>query len=1271
MTTIFQKEPILESETQKNDNNMSQEKGMRPLKEGKREYKKSNKTPQEQLEDMVTLFMSNKPYEKSLVLEHELEVRFGTRGIKPLNKIDYNNVIQKIKSLGFTCVNEEGSYMLRIQNEFLDSSTGRFKMSNIRTEVRGFQTIQDYCKHNDLKKLMSSSIYSGNNIDFHKKMLYRKTGTSENVFPVNFDDFNFRVSYQTEEQLKSNSGIVKNMIETWEKSKKTFRYINRVTFTHPEIPIKVDISIVKNSTTKDKRVVPVYTTSESGVFENPEVYEIELEVNNSMIGPGTLYNQPNNLLVALRKSIKYVMMGLQGTNYPISYPEQAEVLQEYMKLIHTESGNYNPDKRIYPSDFMGPSSYTLQLQNIVPLNDNNNVPNIRKDYSVTEKADGERHLMFISKKGKIYLLNTNMKVLFTGAETDNFELFNSIIDGEIILHDKHGKFINLYAAFDIYFKEGVDVRKHGFTPKNVDDVKTKFRLTLLKELVKNLKPHSVVKAKDDKHKEVMLSPIRIECKKFYWVTMNQTENVNTKYTIFTLCNAILEKERQGLFEYNTDGLIFTPENMGVGADRVGKAGPLSKSTWDYSFKWKPPKFNTIDFLVTTKKGDTGADLVTPIFQEGVAVNSIIQLNEYKTIILRCGFDEKKHGFLNPCQDVIEDKLPSVNDIDNEDGYKPVQFFPTDPYDPTAGITNIMLEKDDTGVNQMFTEEREVFGDNTIVEFRYDLNNKKEWCWIPLRVRFDKTNELKQGLKNFGNAYHVANSNWHSIHNPITEQMICTGKNIPEEIVDEDVYYNRGISSTKTRGLRDFHNLFVKKSLVSQVSKKGNTLIDYACGKGGDFPKWIKAQLSFVFGIDISKDNLENRIDGACARFLKYKKTTKSMPYALFVNGNSSANIRSGAAMLNDKAMQITRAIFGEGPKNEEKLGKGVYRQYGVGESGFDISSCQFALHYFFENQQTFQNYMRNLAECTKLNGYFIGTSYDGKKIFNLLKNKKEGESETIYDGDVKVWEIQKEYSETTFEDDVTSLGYKINVYQESINKMFPEYLINFDYLDRILENYGFRLITRDEAKDLGLPNGSGMFQDLYNLMEEEVKRERYKKKEYENALNMTSYEKKISFLNRYFVYKKIAHVNAEKVSIELMEESMSEGKEKKEKKGKPATEKKSKKPLKGSTKPKVKKLTQVLVLEDSEENEVENEPVPAEVVVEKVVEEKEEIPQIQVQPQLEPVSAPVKKPRKPYTKKLVIGKDTELKDIENIEETQKTKPVKKAKNKNVSIVIEE
>jgi hypothetical protein len=68
-----------------------------------------------------------------------------------------------------------------------------------------------------------------------------------------------------------------------------------------------------------------------------------------------------------------------------------------------------------------------------------------------------------------------------------------------------------------------------------------------------------------------------------------------------------------------------------------------------------------------------------------------------------------------------------------------------------------------------------------------------------------------------------------------------------------------------------------------------------------------------------------------------------------------------------------------------------------------------------------------------------------------------------------------------------------------------------------------------------------------------------------------------------------------------------------------------------------------------------------------LVEEKEEVPQ----PQVELPPVPVKKPRKPYTKKLVIGKDTDIKDIENIEEPAQPKTTKKAKNKNVSIVIEE
>jgi len=1173
-------------------------------------YKKES--PQVQFESLAKLFWANNPHIKDINKNNELEVRFGTRGIKPLTRIDYDNVIRKLKSLGFTCVEEKGNYMLRVQSEFLDPNTSRFKISSIRTEINGFQAIQEYCKHNDIKKLMTG----GSEVNFYNKGPYSQgTGKdAQRTRPVNFDDFNFRVSYSVENKMRTTSGVIQNVIDSWEKSKKNFRYINRVSFTHPNIPVIVDISIVKtNKYSKDEPILE-YTTKEANVFDNPEIYEIELEVNNSQIGPGTKTQTHSELLASIRKTIKYVLMGLQGTNYPISYPEQRDVLQEYMKLINGDE--YDPKKhwRIKPSNFIGPSSTTLQIQNIAPINDNTIIPNIRNEYTVTEKADGERHLLFISAKGKIYLINTNMNVLFTGAETEQKELFNTIIDGEIILHDKVGRFINLYAAFDIYFIEKKDVRPLGFMPRKKDELKSKFRLPLLKHIIKLLKPKSVVK-------DEVLSPIRIESKEFY--------PLNADDDIFAACNQILTKDKEGLFEYKTDGLIFTPASMGVGGDEIGKVGRLSKSTWDYSFKWKPAYFNTIDFLVTTKKAKNGTDEITPIFQDGIQSDAGSQINEYKTIVLRCGFSEKTNGYINPCQDVIDDKLPTFGSSDDKSNdYYPLQFYPSDPYDPTAGICKIMLNKDDTGISQMYTHEGEVFGDNTIVEFRYELENEKGWRWVPLRVRYDKTAELRNGFPNFGNNYKVADSNWYSIHNPITEEMICTGAGIPDELSDDDVYYNKFAGSSKTRGLRDFHNLYVKKLLITSVSKRNDTLIDYACGKGGDFSKWIDAKLSFVFGIDISKDNLENRLNGACARFLNYRKDFKHVPHALFVNGNSGLNVRSGLAMLNDKAAQITKAVFGNGPNDAEKLGKGVAKQYGKGENGFNVSSCQFAIHYLFENQSSFQNFMRNVSECTALNGYFIGTTYDGKVIFNMLKKKKMGESVELYEGDRKIWEIRKDYDDDKFDDDVTSLGYKIEVFQETINKMFPEYLVNFDYLERVMENYGFKLITRDEAKMIGLPEGSGSFNDLYNLMESEIKNYPLQNEKYGTALKMSPNEKKISFLNRYFVFKKISHVNAEKIALESIDEMDVEKKQ-----TKAASEPKGYKKAAKEEKPKEEKKRARAINKKITLLSTAAEPVDElkqEAPEEKEKEKETEKPELGVEP--EPLASVVK-PKKPTAAK--------------------------------------
>ena len=320
----------------------------------------------------------------------ELEIRFGTRGVRPIAKIDYDNVIQKLMSSGFYMPTDP-QYSLKIQNEYVDSKTGVTKLSNIRTEISGLSNIQEYCKENKLDEIRA--------VTFQQKNYAMANGKPQ--YPINFDDFNFRISYQKERNLSRTSGIIRNTIATWPDNKKVFRYINRVTLVHKSLPFKVDLSIVKESHKERRQYVPEYSFEAARVLESQEKYEIEIEVDNSQVGPGTKYSsgeKSNNALAsALRKGIKYILSGLQGTNYPISYPDQHSVAQQYLKLIQ---GDKYQEKYLYPRNFIGPSSYTLQVQNIAPINEDSVIPNIRNNYTVTDKADGTRKLLFISSKGR-------------------------------------------------------------------------------------------------------------------------------------------------------------------------------------------------------------------------------------------------------------------------------------------------------------------------------------------------------------------------------------------------------------------------------------------------------------------------------------------------------------------------------------------------------------------------------------------------------------------------------------------------------------------------------------------------------------------------------------------------------------------------------------------------------------------------------------------------------------------------------------------------------
>ena len=96
-------------------------------------------------------------------------------------------------------------------------------------------------------------------------------------------------------------------------------------------------------------------------------------------------------------------------------------------------------------------------------------------------------------------------------------------------------------------------------------------------------------------------------------------------------------------------------------------------------------------------------------------------------------------------------------------------------------------------------------------------------------------------------------------------------------------------------------------------------------------------------------------------------------------------------------------------------------------------------------------------------------------------------------------------------------------------------MVNFDYFNRVMSAYGFEVISRDEAKEFGLPEGSGLFSELFLYMLDEIAKNKFKAKDFDEAPNMTSIEKKISFLNRYFIYKKVRTVNTEAITLELGE----------------------------------------------------------------------------------------------------------------------------------------
>ena len=399
---------------------------------------------------------------------------------------------------------------------------------------------------------------------------------------------------------------------------------------------------------------------------------------------------------------------------------------------------------------------------------------------------------------------------------------------------------------------------------------------------------------------------------------------------------------------------------------------------------------------------------------------------------------------------------------------------------------------------------------------------------------------------YGQNEEVANNIWLTIHQPITEVMITTGEGIPPISSEDEVYYeNTGISNryrSQTIHLQKYHN-FIKRSVLLRPSRnsveEGMSILDLACGKGGDLSKWKDINATIVVGVDIARDNLENSRDGACVRYAELVRQAKhdkqSYPAAYFFHADSKDDIVTSIKSRQNEAANIFRHLWYDFPPEDKSNLDSIslQRQYPrFSQNNFNCLSLQFALHYFMESMDSFTGLLDNINANIKKGGLFIGACLDGSQIYEKLEGRTSIQGEGV---DNIIWKISKAYHAENFPPTNESLGMAIDVYMSSINRTHREYLVNFEYIKRRLADPPYHLepLTPKMAAEYGVPDcydsstGLLRFSDLrQGIMDDSVGNISASPNEINylktTLQKMTKAERDISDMNVAFIYYKKA-----------------------------------------------------------------------------------------------------------------------------------------------------
>lgn len=826
-------------------------------------------------------------------------------------------------------------------------------------------------------------------------------------------------------------GVGEDAQRHWEQlrtEQKLFRFKSRHTCHADGGLFRLDLTMVKHSVQLSSCV------DTRSVAHLRREFEIEC-----VRGPRDPPLKPGDVLQSLMRLVTEFVQVVQGTDGQVLLTRDMRdrVLDGYRRLAsqaHHIGGG--------PLRLLGPQATTMQLSHL--YDDELNPLCVLRGYTVTDKLDGVRALLYVHECGAVYLLRGHrggVELLPTGARCPRFP--STILDAELMADER-------VMAFDAYVVRGASVAHLPLVLPGAAAESGAMRLGLLRDVV-----GAIEGGVAGRHSFAV--------KNFY---------VGDGPEMFEHCRRILADTRLPI-----DGLVFTPCHLPVGAVRLGDRPKLTGS-WARLIKWKPPVCNTIDFLV-------------------------------HGWVLHVGSESAQHRAAPLSPSVYEQlRLARGQRRPQAQGYSSVPFDPLGDGDP--GLTTL-------APGQCFGDGSPV-DDGTVVECSWDAAAHR---WVPQRPRPDKSQ---------GNDVGIALDVWRSIHSPVTEAHVVGATRVlqaPPDVASR--YYVRSgpRDTVATRRMADFHNWIKGHVLLGRfrAAGRGLRLLDVGCGKGGDLHKWRDHGFSTVLGLDVCQDNLTDPHNGAYSRLLDLDLRADERIVFLALDAArplgpgpiaemSAAAERDGesAAVQRDN-LQMARCVWGL----PSSLDAHVHARYsGLACTGFDVVSCQFAIHYFFASAEQLDCFCANVASHLKPGGFLVGTCFDGHAVDALFRQAGSDRIVRRSREGAVVWMLQKQYA--SFDGQP---GCAITVYVDSISKPAAEWLVDYKSLVCAMARHGMVPPSPAQCAQLGLAHPTGMFGALWDeTVAAGVSTTAPSAHVLGSIRHMTPEEKEFSFLNRWFIFTK-------------------------------------------------------------------------------------------------------------------------------------------------------